>query len=929
INYLTKLPTDLDLENEEDVKHVFGDPKQVEWALDKDAIGLHDPILYKEDGERHITTPGRVRFNQALADGIPFQNRKFNEDDVGELISEHIEDIGINKSVESLDNLKDLGYHESTLMGCSIGYEDLLTPERKEELLEQAESDVDDIKERYEQGEIVEEERYNRVINVWHEITQEVSDNVFTTMSKDMKGFNPVYMMADSGARGSEDQIRQLAGMRGLMAKPSGEVIELPIKSSFRDGLSVMEYFISTHGARKGLADTALKTADAGYLTRRLADVAQSVRIVEADCGTLNGMEVSPIRSSGDVLEDMNDRILGRVARRDIKHPQTGETIVEENQEIDEEKAQRIQECGFDSVEIRSLLTCEAEDGVCAKCYGRDLSSRQIVNIGEPVGIIAAQSIGEPGTQLTMRTFHTGGVASGGGEQGIQAQNNIYVESLPDNVVEYEEEDGSTSLVSLTDEGLIRLRKVKDSVDLDPDDDDVSVEPVAFEGLWVYAGDTIASKTVDGEDEEITADSEGIVHMDEDDDVLRVLGNEYDVSIGLGAKVLVDEGDIVESGDVYVEIDPYNELIIAEFDGEVSLRDIEVGRTVSEQVDETTGLINKVITEDKQGEMYPSLVLKRDGKQATRRYDLPYGSILVSEDGEEVQAGEVLAKMPKGDVQTKDITGGLPRVEDLFEARKRTKESAKIAEISGRVEFIKQEKRKEKGIRTIRITNPDTENSKKYRVKPGIHLKVRDGEMIEEGTPLTEGYVNPHDLLRIKGINSLQNYLVQEIQKVYLQQGIRINDKHIEVIVRQMLRRVMITDAGDTQFLPGERADRYRLARINEQIQADGGQPATFTPILQGITKASLETDSFISAASFQDTKRVLSNASCQGKVDELKGLKENVITGHLIPAGTGFEAYREMFNEDLRDVVEKARSFTRDEEAEETEEQEEVSAGS
>jgi DNA-directed RNA polymerase subunit beta' len=927
INYLTKLPADLDLEDEEQAKHVFRDPKHVEWAVDQDAISLHDPIIYQYGDERHLTTPGRVRFNEALADGIPFQNCAFNEDEIGELIGDHIDDIGVNASVESLDNLKEVGYHESTLMGGSIGYEDLLTPDRKEELLEEGDERVAEINRMYEEGEIVEEERYNRSINVWHEITQEISDNVFETMSRDMNGFNPVYMMADSGARGSAEQIRQLAGMRGLMAKPSGEVIEIPIKSSFRDGLSVMEYFISTHGARKGLADTALKTADAGYLTRRLADVAQSVRIVEPDCGTLEGVEVSPIRSSGEVLESMTDRILGRVARRDIKHPQTGEMIVEENEEIDEEKAKRIQDCGFESVEIRSLLTCESEDGVCAKCYGRDLSSRRIVNIGEPVGIIAAQSIGEPGTQLTMRTFHTGGAAEGGGEHGIVAESDVYIEQLPDNVAEYEEEDGSIVYVSLTDEGTITLRRVKDSLELEQED--AAVDPVAFEGLWVYGGDTIATIKEDGEEREVAAANEGIVHMDEDEGVLRVLGNEYTVDIGLGARIQVGEEDIVEEGGVYVEVDPYNELIIAEFNGEVSLRDVEVGRTLKEQVDETTGLINKVVTEDKQGKKFPSLVLKRDDTQATRRYDLPYDSILVAEDGQEVQAGEVLAKMPKGDVQTKDITGGLPRVEDLFEARKRSKESAKIAEISGEVEFIKEEKRKEKGIRTIQITNPRTENSKKYRVKPGVHVKVREGELIEEGTPLTEGYVNPHDLLRIQGMSTLQNYLVEEVQKVYKQQGIVINDKHIEVIIRQMLRRVMITDSGDTQLLPGERADRYRLARINENIQQDGGDPATFTPILQGITKASLQTDSFISAASFQDTKRVLSNAACQGKVDELAGLKENVITGHLIPAGTGFQAYRDMFKDDLRDVVEKARDYTREEESEETEEAEEVSATS
>ncbi len=444
---------------------------------------------------------------------------------------------------------------------------------------------------------------------------------------------------------------------------------------------------------------------------------------------------------------------------------------------------------------------------------------------------------------------------------------------------------------------------------------------MAFDGLWVYEGDPVAREQTEDEEKEIVAATEGVVKVD--DDCIRILGSDYTVGVGTGSRIVVDEGDIISAGDTYVAIDPYNELIIAEFDGEVSLRDVEVGRTLSEEVDETTGLINKVIVEDKQGQKFPCVVLKQEGKKATRRYDLPYGSILVAEDGEEVQAGQVLAKMPKESAQTKDITGGLPRVEDLFEARKRSKESADIAEISGRVEFIDQEKREEKGIRTIRITNPKTDDSKKYRVKPGVHIRVRDGETVEEGTPLTEGYVNPHDLLQIKGVRALQGYLTEEIQKVYKQQGVDINDKHIEVVVRQMLRRVMITDSGDTQYLPGELVDRYKLAKINKTLQNEGQEPATFRPVLQGITKASLETDSFISAASFQDTKRVLSDAAAQGQVDELKGLKENVITGHLIPAGPGYEGYREMFKTDLREVVDKARSFTREADEEEAEEKE------
>ncbi len=908
INYLTRSPFGLELDDIDQPDYKFSNPDQVRWAYEQGVLTLHSPILYRIDGKRYVTTAGRVIFNDYLPDGLGFRNEEFDKKALSKLVAEVVEEEGTYTTVNMLDTLKELGYHESTLMGCSIGYADLFEPPERKKLMQQGEKEIEDINRRYEKGELVAEEKYNQVINVWHRVTQEVSDALIKALSTDQEGFNPTYMMAHSGARGSEEQLRQLAGMRGLMAKPSGKIIELPIKASFRDGLSVMEYFISTNGARKGLADTALKTADAGYLTRRLADVAQGCRVVGEDCETLQGVEVEPIRSSDEIVENLYDRIVGRVARDDIKHPQTGETIVEENQLIEEKQAARIEECGFDSIKIRSVLTCEAEEGVCSRCYGRDLSTRQMVNIGEPVGIISAESIGEPGTQLTMRTFHTGGTAAGGGEHAVQAENDIFVETLPQNAVEYKRQTGENVLVCLA-ESEMGIRKIKQEIDLQPAEG--KIEPVVFEGLWVYEGDQVATFIdEDGEEEDVYAETEGVVTVA--DQTLRILGSDYSVNVGIGAHILVSEGDVVRAGETYVETDPYNELILAEFDGEVKLRDVEVGRTLSEEVDETTGLINKVIIEDKQGKMFPSIILKKKGKKLTRRYDLPYGAILVADDGEDVQSGQVLAKMPKGAVLTKDITGGLPRVEDLFEARKRTKQSADIAEISGEIEFIKPEKREEKGIRTIQITNPETEDTKNYRIKPGVHIRVRDGELIEEGTPLTEGYVNPHDLLRVKGVRALENYLVSEIQTVYRQQGVGINDKHIELMVRQMVRRVMITEAGDTKFLPGELVDRHRLARINSELSQNSKEPATFTSVLQGITKASLATDSFISSASFQDTKRVLSDAAAQGQVDELTGLKENVITGHLIPAGTGYYTYRNMFKKDLREVVDKARSFTR-----------------
>ncbi|MFP4686693.1 MAG: DNA-directed RNA polymerase subunit beta', partial [bacterium] len=602
INYITKIPRGVEL-IEENAKHSFADHKAVEWGLESGAVKLHEPIIYRHQDQRYVTTPGRVLLNEYLPDELGFRNLTFKKGNLAHLVAECVEEHGIYTAVEMLDALKTAGYHHSTLMGCSIGYDDLLVPERRAELIKQGEDEVEMINGLYEKGEIVEEEKYNRIINVWHEITDQVSDSVLETISKDMDGFNPVFMMANSGARGSQEQIRQLAGMRGLMAKPSGKVIELPIKSGFRDGLSVMEYFISTHGARKGLADTALKTADAGYLTRRLADVAQSCRITGTDCGTLAGVEVGPIRSSDKILETIEDRVLGRIARENISHPQTGEIIVKENELIDEKAARKIMECGFEKVAIRSVLTCESEDGVCALCYGRDLSTRKITNLGEPVGIIAAESIGEPGTQLTMRTFHTGGIASGGGEQAVQAEQDCFIETIPESAVAYTTPDGREVFVCLKDDTL-RLRKIKQEIELKLDSGEI--EPVAFEGLWVYEGDPVARVTEDGEEKTITASTEGIVKIEED--VLRILGNEYNVGVGTGSRILVEPGEIVRTGETYVEVDPYNEQIIAEFTGEIKLRDVEVGRTLSEQVDETTGLINKVIVEDKQGKKFPSIV---------------------------------------------------------------------------------------------------------------------------------------------------------------------------------------------------------------------------------------------------------------------------------------------------------------------------------
>ena len=731
-----------------------------------------------------------------------------------------------------LDSLKTLGFTYATRSGLSIGIDDLVIPSQKPALVEAARDEVIKVEGQYLEGAITNGERYNKVIAVWSEVTEKIADAMFGEMEElDNSGrnFNPVYIMADSGARGSKQQIRQLAGMRGLMAKPSGEIIETPITSNFREGLEVMQYFISTHGARKGLADTALKTADSGYLTRRLVDVAQDVIIHEIDCGTMDGIDARAIVESGEIIEPLRERIIGRVTLEKITDPFTGEVIVNSNEQLDEEKATAIQEAGIEKVRIRSVLTCAARRGCCAKCYGRDLATGKLVELGLAVGVIAAQSIGEPGTQLTMRTFHIGGTASRVSEQ---------------------------STLDAKHAGTVRYQ---------------GLQVVEAKGVGENAGQLVVMNRTGS-----------IVVQDQK-------GRDRErYPIVYGARLKVKDGQAVEQGTVLVEWDPYTFSILTEDTGTIRYKDLIPDVTYHEEVDEVTGLSRKIVVDSPDEKKQPTIEIRDKGGKVARKYNMPSHAHLMIEDGDTVFAGQVLAKIPRETTKTKDITGGLPRVVELFEARK-PRETAVISEIDGLVRHGGVVK----GLRKIIIVPEEGGEPREYSLPRGVHVNVQEGDRVRAGEPLMDGPSNPHDILSVLGEKALHSYLVNEIQEVYRLQGVNINDKHIEVIVRQMMRWVKIEDVGDTEFLIEEQVDRFRFMEENERVIAAGGRPAQGRPLLLGITKASLSTDSFISAASFQETTRVLTEASISGKVDHLRGLKENVTMGRLIPAGTGFEYYR------------------------------------
>jgi len=855
--FLTKEP--VDMEPRLPAAPRVGSLAEIEMGLERKRFTYHSPVHFWHVAPGATpawmpTTVGRVIFNSILPEVLRteqgFQNKVMRKKDLSELVFESYRHAGLAATVQFLDQLKEFGFRYATMGGISIGVEDLEIPAEKAALLHDAEQRVERFQRAYATGQITFGERYNKVIDAWTHANNDIADAMVKTMQKAKGGFNPVFMMFDSGSRGSRDQIRQLAGMRGLMAKPQkkltggiGEIIESPIKSNFREGLSVLEYFISTHGARKGLADTALKTADAGYLTRRLVDVAQDVTVTEEDCGTILGLEMAALKEGEDIIEPLRERLVGNVALEEVLDPHEldedgrPKVLVEAGKLIAEETSQAIEDAGIEAVKIRSVLTCEAKRGVCRMCYGRNLATMDMVDLGEAVGILAAQSIGEPGTQLTLRTFHIGGTAARIAEQTVR-------KTKVEGVIEYGD----------------RLTFVE--------------TPEKQKVVTSYEGELVLKAAKHGAGEEGKLSVHSRFH------------------VPLGATLMAGDGQKVAKDGVLFTWDPYTNPILTDVPGVVRFVDIVEDETVREELDELTGRRQRVIIEDRDKKLHPHIeVVQKKGEKEKRVRDfvIPEGAQLAVEDGQEVYAGQVLAKVSREAYKTRDITGGLPRVAELFEAR-RPKDPATISEIDGVVRFgdIKR------GKREIWVHGEEGE-PQLYEVPAGKHLRVHEGDRVRAGDRLTEGPVNPHDILRIKGPRAVQEYLLNEVQEVYRLQGVKINDKHIGIIVRQMLQKVRVVDPGGTMFLEGEHVDKLTFREVNERVVKKSAKPATSEPLLLGITKASLTTQSFISAASFQETTRVLTDAAIRGAKDDLLGLKENIIIGHLIPAGTGIYRYHDI----------------------------------
>lgn len=871
--YLTKYK-----EGEKGEGMVFSSAEEVTTAYDNEVVGLHAKIKFKYKGELIETTTGRVLFNQIVPDEMGFFNQLLIKKTFGGFIGEMFIKLGNKVTAKFLDDLKEIGFKYATMGGISVSYSDMIIPEEKVAFIEKANKKVNGVLNEHEQGVITDAERYNKIIDIWTHTTNDVARALMEKIRVSKGGFNSLHMMVDSGARGSAEQVRQLAGMRGLMMKPqktlsgqAGEIIENPIVANFKEGLSVLEYFISTHGARKGLADTALKTADAGYLTRRLVDVAQDMIVTESDCGTILGIEIYALKDIEEEREPLGERITGRTSQEDIYHPVTEELIVEAGETITETIAETIEDANIDSVYIRTVLTCESRRGLCAKCYGRNLTNGKIVEIGEAVGIVAAQSIGEPGTQLTLRTFHLGGTSSRIASQS-QVESNV--------------------------EGIIKFDRVNfvEKIESDP-----------------FGGPDLKVKVVTGR--------RGSIQIY---DVNNRQIKKYDVPYG--AELVVDEGQNIKKGIPLYNHDPYNAVILTDISGKVKFIDLVGGSTLQQVTDEQTGHVQKVVTESKDKTLTPNIAVESDDGEI-KSFNLPIRSYLSVDEGEEIQAGTVLAKISKQTTKSRDITGGLPRVTELFEARS-PHDTAIVSEIEGTIRFGDRKK----GSREIFVVAHDQSDEKKYNVPLGKHILVQDSDEIPAGEKITDGPINPHDILKIKGTSAVQEYLVNEIQDVYRLQGVKINDKHIEVIVKQMLQKIRIVSPGDTKFLEEDVVDRNEFLDANKnvmnmifiedkgdsrykigqlitkakyrEINADlkkkekkpvvgrEAEPATFEHLLLGITQAALSTESFISAASFQETTKVLANAAIAAKVDHLNGLKENVVMGHLIPAGTGLKKY-------------------------------------
>ena len=873
--YLTKARPGQSGENKR-----FASASEVIVAYNSGKIGLHARIKLRLDGKLIETTTGRVIFNQIVPEGLGFINELLSKRSLTEIVSHCYHKSGNQVAAKFLDDLKDLGFEYAMNSGVSISLADVVTPPEKEVLITQAQTEVDNIQKQFLRGIITDGERYNKIIDIWTHVTGQVAEIMFAKLSRHEDGFNPLFMMSDSGARGSKEQIRQLAGMRGLMAKPqktlsgqTGEIIENPITANFLEGLSVIEYFISTHGARKGLADTALKTADAGYLTRRLVDVAQDVIISEHDCGTILGIEMTDLKEGEEIIEPLEDRITGRVAAEDVIDESNNTTIIKRGEIITEGIAEKIAVAPIASVLVRTELTCESKRGVCAQCYGRNLASGKLVGIGEAVGVMAAQSIGEPGTQLTLRTFHIGGTAAR-----IAAESHI--------ATKYD--------------GRVKYSNIR------------IIENVNKESV-------------------VLGRSGKIEIRDENNRVIATYNVPY------GAIIRMKEDSEVKKGETLFDWDPYSSVILADRKGTVNFEDIIENMTYREELDEQTGLRQRVVIESKNKNLNPHIFIADKKTDEKSKFIIPVKSFLQVQNNQDVNAGDVLVKIPREIGKTRDITGGLPRVAELFEAR-RPKEMAVVTEINGVVKFgsIKR------GVREL-LVESETE-TKKYSVPYGKHILVHENDFVEAGDRLTDGSIAPQDILTIKGPGKVQEYLVNEIQEIYRLQGVKINDKHIGIIVRQMLQKVQILDSGDSMFLEGDQVDRGTFLEENEKIQekvvvADPGdslfresdltdkitielinrdlkkdkkkpikyrkaRPASFTPVLLGITQAALNTESFISAASFQETTKVLTEAAVAGKEDDLIGLKENVIMGHLIPAGTGLAKYANLYVENEEEDI-------------------------
>ena len=837
-----------------------------------------------KEGDLIETSAGRLAFNEAMPDGVDYVNRQMFDKSLKKMIEYVYHTKGSWLTIQMHDAIKDVGYKNATFYGATLCIDDILVPEEKKEMVEKANKEVEANIENYSKGVITAEERYNRNCAVWARTNDNLTNLMMSNLEKDKDGFNTIFMMAKSGARGSRGQISQLAAMRGLMTKPNGDIIELPIKANFKEGLSVIEYFISTNAARKGLSDTALKTADAGYMTRRLVDVAQDVVVNEEDCCTINGIDYAAIKDGDEIKVHLADRIVGHYTIERVVHPITGELLCDVNQYIDEAMAAKIEAAEVEKVKLRTVLTCEAKHGICVKCYGKNLARNKIVEIGEAVGIIAAQSIGQPGTQLTLRTFHSGGAAEMSTDDNkIVLKFNAFMKEITGTHVETK--DGKWLF---TRKGYMTVIRILDDIKLD------SADKVLVENETSV---TRGTPIVKHKGKDVCASVTGKVFVK--DNVLYLLSKDQKIEIANGSTISAKAGDKIKKGESIGEFDPYSEPIIAESTGYIHFEDVIVGSTLEEKVDLQTGSTERYITDLHLDVKQPRILITDEAGNEMGTYYLPAGALLLVEDKAAVEAGTTLAKLPKEAVKTNDITGGLPRVSELFEARK-PKNPCVLAQISGLVKF--------KGItKGKRIVTVEDEFGKVYEhlVPMTKRMIVRDGDHVEAGEQLCAGSPNPQDILAILGENALQNYLMDEIQGVYRAQGVDINDKHIGIIVRQMLRKVEILAVGNTKFIFGKQVDKYKFHEENMRVIAEGGQPAIGKPMFQGITKASLGVDSFISAASFQETTRVLTNAAIAGATDGLHGIKENVAIGHMIPAGTGIKNYKDikLFDDSDKDL--------------------------